>query len=116
MDDNPLILGNARRLRWRHLAALVIAVRKRDHGATLDSATLEQRDAQPDGVAKGGLGSGHTRHGLGEQLAAHVEVFGEWDLHKSGTAKDNQSHAVALTARQKLVQDFLGRGQTVYLP
>src|SRR5215813_15625782 len=42
MDNNSLILGNLRRLCWRYLAARVIAVRERDHDATLDSAALEQ--------------------------------------------------------------------------
>src|SRR5262245_38133507 len=115
MDDNPLIPGNARCFRWWYLAARVIAICERDHDAPLYSAALEQGNTQPDGVAKGGLRAGHTWHGLGEQLAAHVEVFSEWDLHKGGVAEDDQPHAVALATRQKLVQDFLGSAQTIHL-
>src|SRR5262247_3227452 len=51
MDDNSLLLGNPRRLCWRYLAARVIAVRERDHDATLYFATFEQGNAQPNGVA-----------------------------------------------------------------
>src|SRR4029450_7313243 len=91
MDDNSLILGNLRRLSRWYLAARVIAIRERDHDATLYFATFEQGNAQPNGVAKGGLGSGHTWHGLGQQLAAHVEVFGERDLHKGSIAKDERT-------------------------
>src|SRR5262245_51728063 len=66
VNDNPFIFSNLGRLRWWYLAARVIAVRERDHDATLYIATFEQGNAQPDGVAKRGLGSSHTRHGLGE--------------------------------------------------
>ena len=60
VNDDVIVLRNSCRLRWRHLAAGIIAIGQGDHHAMFDLTALKQSYAEPDGITKCRARAGHA--------------------------------------------------------